>query len=568
MPPVNSAPTAAPPSLQAALNLAKGRRSHSNYPLITRDGYVSYRENEMREGEVEAAYAVYLDRFGDRLISPENRSSTSLTGVMPINNLPRWLDLWSALYKTEPSRIFYRRGERVAPDSQDSRIVEALQDRYRQAAIDEVMRETDNLLRLMGNVVMVPHFDEMADELVIHQYLSHRVRVVENRNNPARPHATVLLGTMRETQFDGSTSFVDIADIWSEDTYSRLVGESIVESIENVSPPLVHCFDKRPTNESGYFVNCPGPLLADLAMRLINDGYSDLNYTALMQGFGVAQIFGQGVGEDLKVGPGRVVKFSGEADRRQGVEFASPNAPLLDRIEVVKALVEAIRNAYGIPASMLDVSTDASGAAIVQANGPLAEIRLARAVTFRRIETEFLRATLTVLAGRVGAIPSNINPMEWDVAVMYGKPQASASTTDKIAQEKHDLEAGIVTPAELLMQRKPDQFDTIADADAFLHPEGAQAVNTTVLNGAQVTSLKEIVEAVSAKTMAPDAAIELVKLAFPQVPADVASRMIESAAKLTVVQPERSMPYSSTAFFGTAPKKPVDTTQSEEDDNQ
>ena len=185
-----------------------------------------------------------------------------------------------------------------------------------------------------------------------------------------------------------------------------------------------------------------------------------------MQGFGVAQIFGQNAGEDLKIGPARVVKFSGDTDRRQGIEFASPNAPLLDRVEVVKALVESIRQAYGIPASMLDVSTDASGAAIVQANGPLAEIRRDRAKVFRRIETDLLRATLMVLSGN--GITGDTKPADWDVSVSYGKPQASASVQDRIAQEKHDLEIGLITPAELLMQRKPDSFDTVEEADEYL----------------------------------------------------------------------------------------------------
>lgn len=474
MPNSNSAPIAAPSAPSTVLQeaLAQARKGRGGASAVTRlrAGYTPSEDDMQREAETLTSYSIYRGRYGDTLVRPEDRDipadkrTASTDGVMPINHLPRWLDLWSALYCEEPSRTFFHKGERVKEDSPLFATVEAVQENYRAASVDSVLRKVDALLRLVGNVVLIPHWDALNSEMVIHQYLSYRLRVVRNAANPARPLATIISG---RTIGEMDQKPVDIAQVWlAEGRYLSMVDGVVKVDESPVSVPLVHCFDTLPDNESGYFVDCPGPALADLAVRIINDGYSDLNFTSLMQGFGVAQIFGQNAGEDLKIGPARVVKFSGDTDRRQGIEFASPNAPLLDRVEVVKALVESIRQAYGIPASMLDVSTDASGAAIVQANGPLAEIRRDRAKVFRRIETDLLRATLMVLSGN--GITGDTKPADWDVSVSYGKPQASASVQDRIAQEKHDLEIGLITPAELLMQRKPDSFDTVEEADEYL----------------------------------------------------------------------------------------------------
>ncbi len=123
---------------------------------------------------------------------------------------------------------------------------------------------------------------------------------------------------------------------------------------------------------------------------------------------------------------------------------------------------------------MLSVETDASGAAIIQANGPVAEIRKARAKVFRNIERDLLRAILYVVRGHVDGIPADIDPMAWDVSVYYEQPQASASVQDQIALENHDIDLGITTPAEVLMRRRPDAFDTLEDAQAFIDENQAR----------------------------------------------------------------------------------------------
>lgn len=69
-------------------------------------------------------------------------------------------------------------------------------------------------------------------------------------------------------------------------------------------------------------------------------------------------------------------------------------------------------------------------------------------------------------------------------------------------------------------------LDETADPDAAAFP-GQEAVQDTALNGAQIASLKEIVEAVGAGMLNPDTAIELILVSFPTVTKEQADAIID-----------------------------------------
>ena len=457
-----------------ALKLSTFSLGSASHPISQFAGRSGYKQNQEREAHLRGVWDVYNNVFHDELIDPgEPDAQGKIRGQFPLNHLPRWLALWSAIYSEDLPRHHFFKSERVKEDDKEQATVDTLRKYQLRGGREISLQRVDSYMRLLGNCVIKPYYDEVYDTLSYNIYKSYRVRVVENPNNPTYPFATIISGVDKQVNEDGSYTAVPIAEIWipSGPQGGRVVfvRNKSVESSEEYQgyTPLVHCFDTPPDNESGYFVDAPGPDLADLAVRLINDGYSDINYTSVMQGFGVAQVFGF-EGQKITVGPGRVLQFSGDPDKREGVEFANPNAPLTERMDVLESLVSHIRDAYGIPKSMLNVETDASGAAIVQANGPLAEIRKERAKVFRPIETNLLRAELAVLAGRVEGIPATIDPMDWDVSVNFEKQQASHSVGDQIALENHDLEHNLTTPAELLMKRRPDEFDSEEDAEKLL----------------------------------------------------------------------------------------------------
>jgi hypothetical protein len=63
--------------------------------------------------------------------------------------------------------------------------------------------------------------------------------------------------------------------------------------------------------------------------------------------------------------------------------------------------------------------------------------------------------------------------------------------------------------------------------------EGAEAVQDLALNGAQVASLLQMVQAVSLRTLAPEAARLMIQAAFPAIPLAQVNTMVESSASFT-----------------------------------
>jgi hypothetical protein len=77
-----------------------------------------------------------------------------------------------------------------------------------------------------------------------------------------------------------------------------------------------------------------------------------------------------------------------------------------------------------------------------------------------------------------------------------------------------------------------------AEADVEGTAAPVEDVAQTALNGAQVASMQEIIVAVSARQVPSEAAIILLRSAFPMVPDADIQRMVASAAAFTPVQPQ------------------------------
>ena len=379
-------------------------------------------------------------------------------GRVDINNLRQWIDTLSNTYGGQPVRVFKRGTERV--DGKTDPVIEAVSEAYKQAEVNRVLESVDVDLNLLGNEVLRPLYDEAAKELVIHRFQSPCVRVVPNKLNARNPLATVLTGVDRDengqehirAEVFTPTKFVSIVD-----------GQQVSEEALAEPVPMVHCFNRLPDNLTRYWSPCIGPALAHMDIVLNNDLIGPMGYTTVMQGFAQAVVFGVDPQASVAVGPGRQVQFSGDPERRQGLEYVTPNAPILDVLEIVKQMVSMIRAAHGIPEGLLDVKTDATGAALVQANAPLAEMRERRGKVFHRIERDLLRATIRVLAGRDKRVPVGTDADQYDVSVHYSVGATQRSVADQNAREKFLLGLGVLTAGDIAVREFPERWD---DADA------------------------------------------------------------------------------------------------------
>jgi hypothetical protein len=84
------------------------------------------------------------------------------------------------------------------------------------------------------------------------------VRVIQNPINARWPEATILLGIERDDEGNEHTR----AEVWTADRFVELYDTKPIkdERLEGPSP-LVHCFNRVPSNLSRYWCPCVGPAL-------------------------------------------------------------------------------------------------------------------------------------------------------------------------------------------------------------------------------------------------------------------------------------------------------------------
>lgn len=459
------------------MKLALAQRQPVGNPFArARNGEFSIENQSEREGTLRAVHDCYEGVFGkykdpQPVVASRPKEYLEQPGRIAVNLLKLFVDLLSVSYDDPPERIYYRKGERV--DKNDA-IITALNKVNEAADYDRFMGTVDTWLHLFGNVVARPIYDTVNGQLVYHSYPSYCVRVIENPINPRSPQATVLLGYEDEIGDDGLAKQIPTAEIWTGADFTFMRDKAVAQNEAFGDPtvnydfsPLVHCFDCPPFGGKGrYFVNAMGWQLAQQNVRFNEDLIGQYIYAAIMQAIGILVVKGQVEGE-LIISPGRAIHFP-NPDDASGLTSVSQGAMLSDFQGAIDFTLKLLRETYGIPDSLLTADVQSSGAAIIQAAAPLAELRRHRQPLFKRIETDLLRATLQELRGRADGFPMNLVPMDWEVALQYPDPATNMAVTDEIAKDKHLVELGVLTPAEILMREKPGQFDTIEEAEKFI----------------------------------------------------------------------------------------------------
>lgn len=466
-----------------AVKLAKLARGLATNPFSRRNnGHFAFMEMAQREGTLAAVADIYCGLFGmyrDPQAEQRNRPEeyNDQPGRIAINLTKLFVDLLAVSYAQAPTRVYYRGNERVEDNDP---IVDALNKVTGVADINQMLKRVDCFMRLFGNVVVRPVWDEDNAELVYHIYPGYCVRVIENVRNPRKPWATVLMGERLEMANDGATERVPTAEVWLPDAMLEMTGSTITgefaitgSDVRYDFSPLVHCFDSIPFGGKGrYYVESIGWQLSQQNVRLNEDYFSQYGFAVLMQSIGITIVKGQLEGS-LVISPGRAVHFP-DPDDGSGLQSLAQGASLPDFQEAIKFMVDTLRESYGIPAQMLTADVASSGQAIIQANAPIAELRKARQPIFDRIETDLLRATLQELRGRAEGFDASIDPMEWDVAVVYDEPMVAQSVSDKVLHDQHLISIGVLTAGEIAMREKPGQFDTVEDAEEWVAENAAR----------------------------------------------------------------------------------------------
>lgn len=477
--------------LLRALQMARSTIPLSAGGLLRRsqDGRLVFHDIQQRETLLREVNDIYNGNWWlniDPMPGQPRQEAIEQPGQIRLQYLRSWTDTLATTYQQEPIRTFRFKKE---PLPEGDKRLEALQAAYDEMDVDVALEKIDRFMYLFGNVATRITYNPRLERLDLHIFPSFQTRVVDDPLTPASPIVTVLLGTILERDRFGAASRVETAEIWVEPNEEfprgqfRRIGVDAVpwEPLVTQRPPLIHFANEKQDNETGFFVRSLGIVLARLNVAINEDYLNQLGYTMLMQAHGQMQIFGLEPGKKIEIGPARAVSFSGDPTLRQGIEYANAGADLGGIQDTIRMLIDEIQTVYRIPVRVVEAGEGESGKAKIEARAPTMEARIQRIKLFRKPETDLMRSTLDMERTFRGlAVPGKLT--DYDVVVTFAKPAIAVTADEAMKQEDHDIKLGLVEPAELLMRRRPDEFDSVEEAREHLAEKKAAQPETGASN--------------------------------------------------------------------------------------
>lgn len=323
---------------------------------------------------------------------------------------------------------------------------------------------------------------------------------------------------------------------------------------------------------------------------LVNTLLTDMFAIQFMQGWGQMVITGPkgSIPDVMAGGPHRAITMTYDAkkgEKAPTVQMVSANPPTGDwmrSIEQYVALLLSTNNlSPGAISGKLDAQTMASGIALlIERSESSEDITDAQADMSKAERKEWKiyakwhnlyqsRNSLDAEFAVVGKLPDDL-----DVTAKFTPSGEVVTEKERLENMKVKKELGLVRQVELLMQENPgmteeeaeekllkikaEQLERIhmelngkapADGEQTENPDGTAApaepvkteaglpvptgddVQKTALNGAQVSSLVEIVTGVALGQIPRESAVEMIQAAFPFIDAAWANRIIGSAGK-------------------------------------
>lgn len=147
----------------------------------------------------------------------------------------------------------------------------------------------------------------------------------------------------------------------------------------------------------------------------------------------------------------------------------------------------------------------------------------------------------------------NSKPSDWYKVTIPSPRAVNVDVGRNSAAMLAELQAGVTTYSQIygpLGIHWEDAFNSLAEErqtakDLGLIASGGGDVQVTALNGAQVASVLQVVTSVSSKTLAPEAAKQMLYIALPTTDRDIISSMVDEAASFEMPatpQPQTTPP--------------------------
>lgn len=342
--------------------------------------------------------------------------------------------------------------------------------------------------------------------------------------------------------------------VFTMDGKGNVVSEILPNAIEEL--PFI---DIAKEKDFEFFVRI-GQALTDFTIDF-NVAWSDLLYIARLQGYSVGVVSGDPElkPESMTVGPNRFLFLPSNPnnpDSKIELDFKSPNPNIEATLKSIDSLVTTFLSTRGVDSKAVSSSTQGSqnySSALERLMAMIDQFRASKEDfdLFRVVEkklhmittkylsllsnTEFLDPEYNVSQGIVN---SKIN-------VQFHKPELIETRAESLDNAKKKIDLGIADKVSTLMDVEGLSEDLAIEKiesmeqrkiDMMMKAVGGSDASKSALNGAQVTSLVEIVSKVAAGLLPYDAAQSMIVRSF-NVTEDEAKEILGQAGTSFKIDP-------------------------------
>lgn len=527
-------------------------------------------ENVERKRKSFKAYEVFNDNAKPYIVDELERQLKPSTVkkipiVSDINFAKAIVNKQANIYTDEPVRSYEEITESDA---------EALENLYGDSGFDTILGKSNKYFKLSNQAFLqiVPK-EQKLKLRVLH---AHNVDVIPDVDDPEKAYAFIV-SSFDKTQYlnaksDNSNQKIAEADdykanaerfqVWTSEYVFTMDGNGnvLTEIIPNTIEMLPFV-DIAKDKDFEYFIRT-GHALTEFSIYL-NTLWSDLFYIQRMQGYSVPVLSGDAnlKPDNLNVGPGDAVFLPSNPNKPESnltLEFKNPNPNIDSNIKAIEAATATFLSTRGLDTKAISASN--SGA--VSYSSALERL-LAMLDQFKASKEDFdlykmveqkihtiVTKYLSILSGTEFLDPKYSTTSGITNSVLnitFVEPQMIETTSEKLTNAKSRIDIGISDKVTVLseidnisIEEAQNKLSEIQQRklDSMTSLMGGGDAAKSALNGAQVSSLVEIVSKVAAGLLPYDSAVNMIMREF-NVIEEEAEEMLGPAGKSFKIDPNQ-----------------------------
>lgn len=501
-------------------------------------------ENVQRKKRSIKSFEIYNDNsyqfvYEELVKQLSEKTANQMPIVSNLNVAKAVVNQEAEIYTDDPTRTY--------TDISDSD-KKALEDLYTDSKFNTVLIKANKTYKRKNQAFLqvVPK----EGRLILRSLQEHNIDVIPDENDPEKAYAYIISSFDKSEILNNSDrinqSSADADDykalaeryqIWTAE-YTFVMngkGDYVVEPMINPIKMLPF-IDVSSEKDYEFFVRL-GDALTDFTVQF-NVAWSDLMYISRMQGYSVGVLSGDAnlKPDNMIIGPNRFLflpKNADNPDSKLELDFKSPSPNIEASLKTIDSLIATFLSTRGVDSKT--VSSNNSGqttfsSALERLFAMIENFKASKEDfdLFSYVEYQLHKIVTAYLSAMTGT--EFLNPkynvssaiVSSQVQVNFVKPEMLETKAEKLENGRKKIDLGIADKVDILSE--VENIDANAAEQKLIDIEtrklefmtkvmGAD-VQKSALNGAQVTSLVEIVTKVAANLIPRDSAKYMIVTAF------------------------------------------------------